>query len=245
VNNVARVAIAAVVIAVVVVVGINLFPAGDEPGGGGPAVSPSPSLSPTLLPSSSPTTAIPFPPAGELEVGRHPVTIDGVSFSFEVPTSGWFSTPARTGGFIQRGADNATAPAWMLFWSLVDVYADPCNHTVLSPPVGPTAADLAAAMSAIPGTDATGPTGVTIGELPGKHVVLTVREDVACDAEDFYLWAGPGNSSRYASQLPTTIRVWIVDVDGKRIVIESELLAGGTPELDQEMDQIVDSIRFE
>jgi hypothetical protein len=242
-NNVGKLAIAATALAVVAVVAINLLPAGDGPGSGDATVSPSPSL--TLRPSPSLTTAVPFPVAGELEIGRHPVTIDGVAFSFEVPTSGWFSTPGRTGGFIQRGADNATTPVWMLFWSLVNVYADPCTHTLLSPPVGPTAADLAAALLTIPGTDATGPTDVTIGGLAAKHVVLTVREDVGCDAENFYLWAAVGDSARYASQLPTTIRVWIVDVDGERIVIESELLQGGTAELDQEIDQIVDSIRFE
>ena len=69
--------------------------------------------------------------------------------------------------------------------------------------------------------------------------------EIGCKPEDFYLWDGPGESARYASQLPTTIRVWIIDVGGERIVIESELLAGATPELDQEIDQIVDSIRFE
>lgn len=242
-NNVAKLAIAVAAVVVAAVVAINLVPAGDGPGEDGPTVSPSPSL--TLRPSPSATAAVPFPPAGELAAGRHPVTIRGVSFSFEVPSSGWFSTPARTGGFIQRGADNATTPAWMLFWSLVDVYADPCTHRLLSPPVGDTAADLAAAMSGIAGTDANGPTDVTVGGLPAKHVVLTVREDVGCDAEDAYLWAGPGASARYASQLPTIIRAWIVDVDGERIVIESELLAGATPELDEEIDQIVDSIRFE
>ena len=242
-RNRAKLAIAAAAVAAIVVVGCSTPSAEDGSGAGGPTVSPSPSL--ILRTSPSPTTAVPFPFAGELEIGRHTATIHGVAFSFAVPTSGWFSTPARTGGFIQRGPDNATTPAWMLFWSLVDVYGDPCGHTLLSPPMGPTAADLADSLLTMSGTEATGPTDVTVGGLPAKHVVLTVREDIGCDAEDAYLWAGPGESVRYASQLPTIIRLWIVDVDGERIVIESELLAGATPELDQEIDQIVDSIRFE
>jgi hypothetical protein len=241
-RDVAKLAIGAAAMAAIVLVGCNTPPAEDGPGSGDPIVTSSPSLTSR---SPSPATAVPFPPAGELEIGRHDANIGGVPLSFEVPTSGWFSTPARTGGFIQRGADNATTPAWMLFWSLVDVYADPCDHTLVNPRVGPTAADLAAALLTMPGTEATGPTDVTVGGLLAKHVVLTVREDIGCDAEDAYLWAGPGESNRYASQLPTIIRLWIVDVDGERIVIESELLAGGTPELDLEIDQIVDSIRFE
>jgi hypothetical protein len=239
-NNIATLAITAAAVVAIAVAGCSTA---DGPSSGDPTGSPSSSLTPR--PSPSATTAVPFPAAGELEIGRHPVTVGGVAFSFEVPTSGWFSTPGRTGGFIQRGADNATTPAWMLFWSLVNAYADPCAHTLLSPPVGPTAADLADSLLTMAGTEATGPTDVTVGGLPAKHVVLTVREDIGCDAEDAYLWAGPGESNRYASQLPTIIRLWIVDVDGERIVIESELLAGATPELDQEIDQIVDSIRFE
>jgi hypothetical protein len=236
-------AITAAALAAFTVVGCNMPSAEDGSGSGNPTDSPSPAIS--LQPSPSVTTAVPFPRAGELAIGTHRVTIGDVPFTFEVSTSGWFSTPARTGGFIQRGADNATTPAWMLFWSVVNVYADPCKQTLLSPSVGPTAADLAAALLTIPGTDATGPTDVTVGGRSATHVVLTVREDVGCDAQDFHLWAGPGESARYASQLPTTIRVWIVDVDGERVFIESELLAGGTAELDQEINQIVDSVRFE
>jgi hypothetical protein len=243
-NAVVKIAIAAVAVAVVAVVGINLLSAGNGPRAG-IAVSPSSAPSPTFQPSPSAGAAVVFPPAGELAIGRHAVTIDGVSFSFEVKMPDWFSNPSNTGGWIQRGADNATTPAWMPMWSVDNVYSDPCAHTELSPAVGLTAADLAAALSMIPGTDAIGPTDITVGGLPAKRVVLTVRSDVGCDAEDFYLWLEQGSGPRYPSLLPTTIRVWIVDVDGERIFIESELLAGAAPELDQEIDQIVESIRFE
>jgi hypothetical protein len=42
-----------------------------------------------------------------------------------------------------------------------------------------------------------------------------------------------------------TIRVWIVDVDGTRLFIEAESYKGAGPEVEQAIQQIVDSIRFE
>ena len=253
-NAYLRLGLAAAAILVAAFIGYQIFSGSNV--GGPPA--PSPSVAPSQAPAETPTTtpAPVFLPAGELAIGRHHVTIDGVSFSFEVPTSGWFSNPVGSAESIQRGADNATTPAWMLFWSPNNVYSDPCAHTRLSPPVGPSAANLAAALLTMPGTDATEPTDVTVGGRASNpeprtraaiYVELTVREDVGCAAEDFYLWVkeGVGEGPRHASDLPTTIRVWIVDVDGGRLVIESELLPGSTPELDQEIDQIVDSIQFE
>jgi len=57
-------------------------------------------------------------------------------------------------------------------------HADPCAR-VLSPRVGRSAADLAAAVSTAPGTKlVNGPSDVSVGGHPAKHVVLTVRENV-------------------------------------------------------------------
>jgi hypothetical protein len=142
----------------------------------------------------------------------------------------------------------------MLFWTPDNVYADPCAQTPLSPPAGPSAADLAVAVSTLPGTDATGPSAVTVGGLAAKRVVLTVREDIACNPEQFYLWyhvgegddcAGAVVCGRYATALGDTIRVWIVEVDGARIFIEAETRKGASPEIGQEIQDMVDSIQFE
>jgi hypothetical protein len=105
-------------------------------------------------------------------------------------------------------------------------------------------------VSTLSGTDLdSGPSDVTVGGRPAKHVVLTVPEDVECRAGDggFYLWYGDldNGESRYASALGETLRVWIIDVDGTRLFIEAESYKGAGPEIDQEIQEIVDSIRFE
>jgi hypothetical protein len=78
--------------------------------------------------------------------------------------------------------------------------------------------------------------------------VLTVSEDVACGVpgNEFYLWyADEENAARYASALGETLSVWIVDVDGTRLSIDAESYKGAGPEIEREIQTIIDSIQFE
>jgi len=50
---------------------------------------------------------------------------------------------------------------------------------------------------------------------------------------------------RFAAALGETNRVWIVDVNGTRFWFEAETFEGASPELDQEIQDMVDSIQFE
>jgi hypothetical protein len=85
------------------------------------------------------------------------------------------------------GSQSAEA---IIYWTSFpdSEYADPCAN-LLSPPVPQSAADLAAAVAAAPGTElVTGPSDVTVSGHPAKHVVLTVREDLGCDPGFLYTW---------------------------------------------------------
>jgi len=106
-------------------------------------------------------------------------------------------------------------------------------------------------VAAIPGTDlVSGPSDVTVGGYPAKHVVLTFGKDADCNADgrltggEFYLWYAPSDA-RYATELGSTIRVWIVDVDGAIVWIDGETNKGAGPEPGLEIQQIIDSIQFE
>jgi hypothetical protein len=241
-SNLARLAIAAAAVVVVAVVGINLLP--GRGGVGGPAVSPSPSPSPTPSPSPVPTPpTFAFPPAGDLAIGRHALTLSGIPFSLEVAVSGWNSN----GDFaIDKGHFPATWAGGFIIWSNAadGIFTDPCR-LVEGPPVGPSAADLADALATVPGTTATGPSDVTVGGYPAKLVVITIPEDPGCTAESFYLWWDSTTSGRYASVLGSTIRVWIIDVNGTLIQIDGETPPGASPALERELEQIVESIRFD
>ena len=89
-----------------------------------------------------------------------------------------------------------------------------------------------------------GPSDVTLGGRPAKHVVLTVRKNVGCDPGFFYTWrTGSGGAFWRTTDVGDTIRVWIVAVDGKRLFIAAAT-KGRPPELKKEIQQIVESIRF-
>ena len=194
-------------------------------------------------------------------VARHTVTEEGVPFSFRVPTkAGWerfSSIPtaiSAPGGPISLNKSTAgpQGAEAIIFWtSFPDGdYADPCAR-LLSMPAGTSAADLAAAVSTAPGTElVTGPSNVTVGGRPAKHVALIVRESVGCDPGFFYTWREKHGGALWTrTGVGDTIGVWIVDVDGTRLFIEAETTKGFSPYLDrdleQEVERIVESIRFE
>jgi hypothetical protein len=102
-------------------------------------------------------------------------------------------------------------------------------------------------VAAAPGTElVSGPSDVTVGGRPAKHVVLTVRGDVACQPGFFYTYDPRGGGAFWHDTLPgDMIAVWIVDLDGTLFFIEGETREDAASALEQQIQQIVDSIRFE
>ena len=215
-----------------------------------------------MVPSREPSPMVrrDLSSATDLSTGVRYGTSTGL-IEFTVPTSSWF----HFGGdeiqkdisvaLAQRG-ERPTATIMFAEASPDGVYGDPCGH-LRRDPVGRTtetdhmddrlqhSADLAAALATIPGTNLIeAPSDVTVGELPAKHVVLSVRTDITC-AGAFYLWYDWDRPSRSAPP-GETIRIWIVDYlrFGMRFWIEAKTPKGAAPELDQEIQQIVDSIGF-
>lgn len=247
-NSFAKMAIATAAVVVIAVIGFNLLP-GRDTGAGGIVASPSPSPSPTPPPSPSTPAAV-FPTPGPLAIGTHAAIYDGVPLSFSVPATGWMSLE---GNSIGKGEYGQPDYAGIDFWLNApdNVYADPCAHTPLSPPPSATAAGIAAAVAAVPGTDlVSGPSSIDVGGRPAQHVVLTIREDLGCEPHDAYLWydessGGAIGGWRWAEGLGATYRVWIIDVDGTLVWINAYTFKGADSEPGLEIQQIIDSIQFE
>jgi hypothetical protein len=235
---------------------------------------------PADQPAPTPTSAGRIYTGSTTVDGVTTLTVEGVTFSFREPPVGEGCVPNRwtCGEWERHGAaqpflsesewDAYPHPAsvnrsvWgaqgaeaiVFFTGFPDgEYADPCANLLTSPP-SQSAADLTATVAAAPGTElVTGPSDVTVGGRPAKHVVLTVREDLGCDPGFFYTWkAGQGGALWPTTDEGATIRVWIVDVDGTLLFIEAEtvreLEEWRTPlkdHLEREINQIVDSIRFD
>jgi len=252
-NTYLKLAVAAAAVVVVAVVGINLLPAQNGQTGGPAATASSvpteaPAPSPTPDRSPGPRPADPFPPEGPIAPGTHTAILDGVSLSFMVLESNWRVEGNTLGGGHYREPDGIGFNFWT---SAPDgVYSDPCAHTALEPAPSKTAAGIIAAAAGMPGIDiVSGPATVTIGGRPAETVVFTIREDIGCDPNDFYLWyddssGGPSGGWRWAGALGSTHHAWAFDVDGKVIWIDSETFAGQAPEIAQQVQQFIETIRF-
>lgn len=184
-------------------------------------------------------------------------TEDGVRFSFNVaprPPGAFhpvtsIATDKLPGGPISlnKGVYGAQDAEGIIYWtSFPDGdYADPCAR-LLRPSIGASAAKLSTAVSRAPGTRLVkGPSDVTLGGLPAKHVVLTIRKNVGCNPGFFFTWrAVDGGTLWTKTRVGDTIRVWIVTVNKTRLFIAAMTNAHATPDLKKEIQQVVESIHF-
>jgi hypothetical protein len=249
-------AVVGTIAAVAIVVAIFVADSSNDGGLVRPAASTG--VGPTVGPSQPAPTGV--GPTQRPSSDRLTRTVDGVRFSFIVPafeldlSNDWGPGPIErvTDGFregslyISKSIVGPQGAEAVVFWtSFPDGNeAHPCVN-LLSPPVGPSTTDLAAAVATAFGTElVTGPSDVTVGGRPAKHVVVTVRQDVGCDPGFFYAWQDEMWGSFWGeTNIGDTIMVWIVEVDGKRLFIEAETTKQGTA-LQDEIQQIVESIRF-
>ena len=211
-------------------------------------------------------------------------TVDGIEFTFTVPAgvkkvAWWENGPIvkvgesssgvpefRTGRvFISKSLARGQAAEAGIFWTTFPDggEAEPCR-SVLGQDIGVSSADLAKAMTRAPGVQIVQrPLRTTVGGRGATYVVLKVRKDRGCDPGYFFNWKPSGwpeglsqcwGACWLTSGVGDTIRVWIVDVAGKRLVLaavtarpQPEVPAQARdewPKAEREMAGIIRSIRF-
>ncbi len=239
-------AIAAAAVLVVAVVGFQLF---SGPGTGGPGESGTPQPTSTPVTSEAPSVA----PEGLLDPGPFTLWVDeasGLTTMLTVPAADWYGTNA--GGILLKN-DTADPPkgAGFITWvGELTVYGDPCQWRTTSPdpPTGPTVDDLVTALSAQPMRDATAPVDITVDGFSGRAIELTVPADIDfadCDRGEFRSWTGPDDAARYHQGPGQHDLVWIIDVDGTRVVIDAAFYEGTSAADRAEQQAILDSIDFQ
>jgi len=123
------------------------------------------------------------------------------------------------------------------------LYSDPCHGT--SGPgdvlVGPTVDEFVNALQEQTAYEATAPTDVTLGGYSGKRMDLQLPPDVASCENGFTPWDG----SIYAQGPNNKWRVWILDVDGERMILVSQNFADTSSADLAEQQAIVDSIQLQ
>jgi hypothetical protein len=190
-----------------------------EPSVGNPPSSPA--SSPTMTATTSPAPSIAALSAGPLTAGRYTTqSAFPLRITVTVP-DGWQALAASpsTVSILQSG--NGENAAFLGFWIVETAHRDPCDPGgVADTPVGPTAGDLAAALAGSPGFDATGPTAVSVDGVEGEFVEL-IGPHAGCTDPEPALWLTPDGSCRCMNPAVERNRLWILEVDGNRLVIDA------------------------
>lgn len=201
-----------------------------------------------------------FPP---LEPGTYSIDPDAdpstpVRVVYEVPVEGWSSW---------IGAAKVAEEGWVAvsITSVTNLVRHGCrDHSPTDPPVGPSVDDLATALADLaPFRVASPPKDVTIYGYSGKHLELTVpdmpfefRQDetlfTECAGFDWhrrYLmsWIAPYLMyAFYGYTAPGhTEELWILDVEGTRLVIAADRSPGSPRKGLAEQRAILESIQIE
>jgi hypothetical protein len=244
----------AAVVVVAAFVALNAFGKRDDSSGQA-SPGPSPIVSPessAALPSAGPTSR----PVGLLDPGPHVLWtgagVMSVPMTVTIPAAGWYG---ETGDGIVSKNDTADPPdgAGLIAFGGDDlyVYGDPCDWSATKPEApSTTVTEFVVAMRAQALRNASKPVDVTVGGYPGKSITVHVPDDAdfaECDQGFFGSWGVPGEPtpSRY-SQGPGQIdKLWIFDIDGELVVIDTTYYAGTPTAVVDELDAIVASMTFD
>jgi hypothetical protein len=176
--------------------------------------------------------------------GRWEATVNGstATVKFTLSNAGWRGNSYYISDTTRQ----------LSFWSPANVYADPCDDASLpDPPIGPTVADFVAALDAQAGTVLEPLSSPTVG---GGHpsTAFVVRPAPGIDAtcsSVLKLWQAGDRATSYRA-IDTTDPsdgtrevIWIVDVDGARLVIDASYRTSDPVE-SAEITEILDSISF-
>jgi hypothetical protein len=253
-----RIAVAAAALLALAVIGVIAIPRGSGVAGLGTTSSPTP------VPTTS-AAPVPLPSAGALAPGTYAMTPfarpdsaeacitppqrgcsetaadDSIRVTFAV-SDGWEPDPLHIGIWL-AGKNNAPPDGAALFFERGGwLYTDPC-HT--SPPptiqVGPTVDDFANALANHPSLNTTKPVAVTLGAYAGKYMDVQIPSDISACTDNYWPWE-PGIYAQGPSQ---RWHLWILDVNGIRVVILTTDYAGTSANDRTALQAIVNSIQIQ
>jgi len=213
--------------------------------------------------TSAPTSASPLPtPAfanvfdGSLQAGTTYVVndsrVDGPRWVvLTVPAAGWVSNDWILFKNLPGRSDSHVIA--LSTWTVGNLKIDPCNWQAgaLDPPLGPTVADLASALVKQAGPAKGTSTDATLGGYRGKKIVFSIPADfdsTACDEGGFSRWEAasePGASGGWIYGGGMRNAIYIMNVDGRRVVVDTMSLPSASASDLAELDELIASIRFE
>jgi hypothetical protein len=134
------------------------------------------------------------------------------------------------------------------YWAVHGVYDDPCRWKGAAPEIGPAVGDLVAALSEQRYTEVvSGPERVTLGGHDGVLISVRVPADLdvsRCTEGRYMFWQGSPGDAHHQAPVGTTEQMWILDVDGQRVVLGTAATAGVPEGEVAELTTMVESVRF-
>jgi hypothetical protein len=207
----------------------------DEPADATAAPTPTPAAATSTTP---PATAEPNTATGAF-LGAEEITV-----TFTVP-DGWSLPPDRP--IVALGNETDDQLFGVLFTTVSNIYEDPRRSTPADPPVGPTVDDLASAWADVRGIEATAVSDITVDGFHGKQIDITVPDytDDGCSGGKFRLWQEPpANHAIWAQGPHQHNQLWILDVDGTRVMISASYFPNTSTQHRSDLTEILDSIQI-
>jgi hypothetical protein len=218
----------------------------------GSAPSPSATASQVVVPTPSPSVPQSATPtatrrlSGQV-VGAASGDTTYPSYSVEVP-AGW----SGNGDFVLRTPPDVMG---LSVWDAIQVPTDPCRWSSTMTTPGPTVDDLVNALVAQRTRNASAPIEATLAGYSGTYLEWSVPPDMVdgenCDPwpdngyRDFVSFLGVGDSERYQQLANQVDRLWVLDVNGRRLVVDATYSPDATDAQKAELDQVVESLRFD
>lgn len=248
-NKLLPIGLGAAAVVVAVLVGGRLL--GPAPSGPGtvPSAQPSATISPS--PSTNPT------PEPSASLARHELTpfVPGpTSDEFTDPDpraasiTVTFDAPSSWEQFEQLGVwiDGNVPPAGadLMFYRGNRLYSEPCLTEAEAEAeadinVGPTVDDLVTALVDHPSLDVTSPVDVTLAGYSGKYLDLQIPDDISACA-----YYKPLDGHHYARGPGQRWHMWVLDVGGVRVLVETNDFPGTSAQRLAEEQAMVESLEI-
>lgn len=230
-------------------VGVGISPRDPEVAAPAPSESPAPPPAPLRQTPLAPGdyTVAPFggadwSPCGPAEEACPEAAVDDdIRFTFTIPEEGWAGEPFGSGIWLAGAQNSGPEGAGFAIGRGGWMWRDPCAETGdADMPVGPGVDEFVDGLVEHPLLDPTDPIDVTVGGYPGKYLELLGPAD-RTDCMYFQAWAPTFYAQGDSNHQP----IWVIDVDGVRVVIHGSEFPDTDPERSAELRAIVESMRIE
>ena len=133
------------------------------------------------------------------------------------------------------------------YWTVSGVDRDPCGEPLDLIDPGWTVEDLADSFDEQLLTDMTPAVPVEVGGYSGLYAELKAPDDIdftTCGQGKFELWVSDPGGGRYMQEPGQVDRLWILDVNGDRVILMATAVPSVSGAQMQELTEIVESTRF-